>query len=104
MRKRTLWAALAVAAISTAAWAFPWDIDLYDSPAKKPYSWKMRPMPEGSVARPGDSDITKVNRMTGDPASPEGRALQNPYTVDEALLKKGEHTFTIYCQIGRAHV
>ena len=45
MRKRTLWAALAVAAISTAAWAFPWDIDLYDSPAKKPYSWKMRPMP-----------------------------------------------------------
>lgn len=98
MRKRTIWAALAVAAISTAAWAFPWDIDMYDSAALKAYEWKMRPMPEGSVPRPGPTDITNMYRMTGDPATPEGKALQNPYSADEALLKKGQHTFEIYCQ------
>ena len=34
MRKRTLWAALAVAAISTAAWAFPWDFDKPGGPPR----------------------------------------------------------------------
>lgn len=98
MRRRTIWAILGVALLSTAAWAFPWDIDMVDSPAAKAYKWKMMPLPEGVVARNGATDITKVRRMNVDVSTPEGKAIANPYAVDEALLAKGKKTFDVYCQ------
>lgn len=98
MRRARLWALVGAVALSTAAWAFPWDIDMVDSPAFKPYEWSMRGLPEGSVARVGATDITKVRRMNIDLSAPEGKSTPNPYTVDEALLSKGKNTFDTYCQ------
>lgn len=98
MRKSTLWAIVGAVVLSTAAWAFPWDTDMVDSPAFKPYEWSMRPMPEGSVARNGSTDITKIRRMNVDVSTPEGKATPNPYAVDEALLAKGKKGFDVYCQ------
>lgn len=98
MRRGTLWAIIGAALVSTAAWAFPWDIDMVDSPAFKPYEWKMRDLPEGSVARNGPTDITKIRRMSLDVNDPSWKQTANPYPVDDALLAKGKHTFEIYCQ------
>lgn len=98
MRKRTLWAMFGAVALSTAAWAFPWDWDMVDSPAFKAYEWPMMGLPEGVVARNGDTDITKVRRMNPDPLAPETKALPNPYTADEALVGQGKAAFETYCQ------
>lgn len=98
MRRTKLWILAGVVLASTAAWAFPWDIDMADSPAFKPYEWHMRDLPEGTVARKGATDITNVTRVNMDPASPEGMALTSPYEVTEAQLAKGKHVFEVYCQ------
>lgn len=89
---------LGVVLASGAALAFPWDIDMVDSPAFKAYEWKMRPLPEGSVARKGATDITNVTRMNADMSTPEGKAVANPYAADEANLARGKHLFEVYCQ------
>ena len=72
--KKLLVGTLLVGLGSTAAWAFPWDIDMVDSPAYKAYEWKMSPLPEGAVSvnrfRGG---YTKMSRML-----PEGQNLTLP--------------------------
>jgi S-disulfanyl-L-cysteine oxidoreductase SoxD len=88
---------------STAAWAFPWDIDMVDSLAFKAFEWRMKPLPVGTVSigrfRGG---FDKTTRMT-----PVGDALANPLAADAqvptptgpiAATKKGEHLFGIYCR------
>jgi S-disulfanyl-L-cysteine oxidoreductase SoxD len=92
--KRILGGLACVALGSTAAWAFPWDIDMTDSQAFKAYEWKMHPLPDGAVSvdrfRGG---FTKMTRMT-----PEGQNLANPYTPDANRRHEGDRLFTIYCQ------
>ena len=96
-RSRAIIIAGAVLA-STAAWAFPWDIDMSDSPAWKAYEWPMMQLPAGVVARPGIDDIHSVRRTDVAVGSPEAKALQNPYAADADILPQGKHIFEVYCQ------
>lgn len=98
MRRRKLWILAGVVLLSTAAWAFPWDIDMIDSTGFKPYEWKMRDLPEGTVARKGTTDITNVTRPGFKDTSPEGAAMTSPYEATPEQLAKGEHIFVVYCQ------
>jgi mono/diheme cytochrome c family protein len=92
-----------VALGSTAAWAFPWDIDMTDSLAFKAFEWRMKELPVGTVSIGGfRGGFDKTTRMT-----PAGDALQNPLAADAqvstpmgpiAATKKGEHLFQLYCQ------
>src|SRR3982751_5257414 len=92
-----------VALGSTAAWAFPWDIDMSASLAFKAFEWRMKPLPVGTVsigAYRGGFD--KTTRMT-----PAGDALASPFGADAKLstptgqipvTQQGEHLFNIYCR------
>src|SRR5262245_27274530 len=87
-----------VALGSTAAWAFPWDIDMTDSVAFKAFEWRMKPLPVGTVSIGGfRGGFDKTTRMT-----PAGDALANPLAADAQVstptgpipvTKKGEHLF-----------
>jgi len=98
MLKRRLGIILGVLLCSTAAWAFPWDIDMSDSPAFKAYEWKMMALPEGTVARNGPTDITKIRRMNIDLTQPGAKDIKDPYAVDDAHLAMGKSIFGTYCQ------
>ena len=37
--------------VSSAAYAFPWDIDMVDSVSYRGYEWKMLPTPEGAASQ-----------------------------------------------------
>src|SRR5687768_12990708 len=93
-KKKLVVSAALVAMASTAAWAFPWDIDMVDSLAYKAYEWKMMPLPEGAQSvnwfRGGYSKMTRM--------MPEAEAIASPITVDDQVLIKGERLFAIYCQ------
>src|SRR5690349_21306254 len=101
--KRVALGLVLVALGSTAAWAFPWDIDMVDSVAFKAFEWKMKKLPVGSVSISGyRGGYDKTTRMT-----PVGDALTNPMTAESlvttptgpiAASKKGEHLFNIYCR------
>lgn len=88
---RRSWVAGALLLASGVAYAFPWDIDMVDAVYLRAYEWKMLPNPEGTVSR--DNYVANHDRN-----SPEGMALTNPYTVDDALVAQGEQMFGVYCQ------
>lgn len=90
--RRVVVGALALMGLSTAAWAFPWDIDMVDALYKKAYGWKMMTPPEGAVSR---------NRFSQnhDRTTPEGAALVNPLQSSPETLKQGERMFTVYCAV-----
>lgn len=67
-----------------------WLIDMFDSASIKAYEAPMAPLPDGVVSR--NRYVPNSNRY-----SPEGRALQNPYPVDEAALASGKWGYTTYC-------
>jgi mono/diheme cytochrome c family protein len=106
MRKQNLIAAGCVGLLaSTAAWAFPWDIDMVDAVFLRAFEWEMWGTPEGSVS---------INRYRegcdptcADPSEvlPEwnrdaigGNILTNPLASSEEVLADGERLFSIYCQ------
>lgn len=90
--RRRVWLAAGAALVaSTAAWAFPWDIDMVDAEFFRAYEWTMMQPPEGAVSR--DNYVANYSRDT-----PEGQGLANPYAVNDATLATGERMFEVYCQ------
>ena len=106
MRKRNLIVAGCAGLVaSTAAWAFPWDIDMVDAVFLRAFEWEMRGEPEGSVS---------INRYRencdptcSDPAEvqPEwnrddigGTVQTNPLTASDEVLEQGKFYFEVYCQ------
>lgn len=87
MRRKLRWAVAAGALFSTAAWAFPWDIDMVDAQFVRAYEWVMMTPPEGVVSR--DRYRPQWNRTT-----PEGQSLRNPFAPDPA---QGKRMFEVYC-------
>jgi mono/diheme cytochrome c family protein len=75
---------------STAAWAFPWDIDMTDAVFYRAYEWAMPSLPEGTASR--NRYFQNYDRNT-----PAGQALTNPYPVDDASLAEGRVMFRTYC-------
>ena len=103
-RSRRIAAVLVALALgSTAAWAFPWDIDMVDSLAFKAFEWRMKPLPVGTVSIGGfRGGFDKTTRMT-----PAGDALTSPLAADAkvstptgpiAVTQQGEHLFKVYCR------
>jgi mono/diheme cytochrome c family protein len=86
MRKLLITTA-AVGALSTAAWAFPWDTDMVDAVYKRAFAWKMATLPENTVS---------VNhaRLQGSRYAPETAAMTIPEGID---LAEGKRSFDIYC-------
>jgi len=85
--RKFLTAVMCVGAVSTVAWAFPWDTDMVDAVFKRAYSWKMADLPEGVVS---------VNhaRMPGDHYAPETATMAIPADSD---LVEGKRLFENYC-------
>mgnify|MGYP003950789619 CR=1 FL=1 len=81
---------------STAAWAFPWDIDMVDAVFLRAYEWKMMALPEGAVST-NRFVATEEQRSMAYKYMPEGMALQNPYPTDEASVANGKRMFEVYC-------
>ena len=83
-------AVLAGLSISSTAMALPWDIDMVDAYFLRGYEWSMMTVPEGAVS---------INRWAPnyDRMTPEGMALQSPYTADAAHVATGEQMFNTYC-------
>ena len=89
--RRALVGAGALLAVSTTAWAFPWDIDMVDAVYLRAYEWVMQPPPEGTVSR--SRYVANHSRDT-----PVGQALTNPYGANAEALAQGERMFEVYCQ------
>ena len=90
LNRKVLVGGAALAALSTAAWAFPWDIDMVDAKYLRAYEWKMMTPPEGAV-----SDRYVANGSRDDAA---GQAMTSPYTASPEHVATGERMFGIYCQ------
>ena len=85
---RKVWtAALALGALSTVAWAFPWDTDMVDAVFKRAYSWNMATLPEGVISKNHD-------RLPGDRLAPETASMEIPTGRN---LDEGKRLFDIYC-------
>ena len=52
---------LACLLVSATAYAFPWDIDLVDSPALKGYKWRMMKPADNSISQEQSSPFTGLN-------------------------------------------
>jgi mono/diheme cytochrome c family protein len=104
-------------ALSTTAYAFPWDIDLVDSPMVRGYEVPMGTPPADSISnhyRPFNYDNLDPDFVAKDMAATGGKmALQellnqekenikatDPYEdpTDYAMLTNGEVMFRTYCQ------
>ncbi len=75
-----------VGLLSAAAWAFPWDTDMVDAVYLRAFSWKMQPLPEGSVS-------VNMARAPGNRNAPS-RLAKAPEAVD---IAEGQRNFDIYC-------
>lgn len=89
--RRSFLIAGAAALVSTAAWAFPWDIDMNDADFYRAFEWAMSDLPEGVVSR--NMYVANHDRLT-----PEGQALTNPYGADAAAVANGAVMFKTYCE------
>ncbi|MFM2161692.1 MAG: hypothetical protein RLZZ383_1204 [Pseudomonadota bacterium] len=93
---RTL-SVMAFSAVSSTAWALPWNIDMVDSDAVKAYEQEMRTLPQGVVAQPNAlTPLGYVRNYVRESA--EGQALKNPFEVNDAFLATGERMYGVYCQ------
>lgn len=103
LRSRVTWVLAGLCAAGV-AWASPWDIDMIQSTAYKPYKWQMMLPPEGSVRREGPSytrakgegyyqnqSIPAIDRMKAD-------SLTDPYAKDPKHLETGKKRFEVSCQ------
>jgi mono/diheme cytochrome c family protein len=95
------WAKVALGAavglgLSSVALGLPWDIDMADAQQRKAYSFDMGTLPEGVVAQPALTSPKgyATNYVRG---TPEGEALANPLTDDEATRAVGKRMFGTYC-------
>ncbi len=67
-----------------------WLTDMMDGQNIKAYESTMAQVPEGAVSR--NRYVPNADRMT-----PEGKALANPYAVDDDLLATGEWAYQVWC-------
>lgn len=99
MRDKLRWiaAGLATMAVTTAAFALPWDIDMADSQVVKGYERDMGTLPSGVVAQDalGSPKVHVTNHKRG---SAEGEALANPLEpASPETLAQGGRMYGIYC-------
>ena len=93
---------LACLLVSATAYAFPWDIDLVDSPALKGYKWRMMTPADGSISQEQSSPFTAVDSIiaksgpdeNGDPLPPRIVRPNAPAIVTPLL----ENNSAIYKQ------
>lgn len=84
------------AAVATAAFGLPWDVDMADNQAYKGYERDMGTLPDGVVAQPSlESPKTHVTNFKR--GSDEGQALANPLADSPETLARGEKMYQIYC-------
>ena len=105
--------------VSTAAWAFPWDIDLIDGVSLKSYEWKMRDVfpgrtasvdaaggrlwTGGSVQRPSASqprphaDGWYQDNYVASVDYARSTDLKSPFEVDGKLLAAGKRHYGVSC-------
>jgi mono/diheme cytochrome c family protein len=86
MRKLVI-ATLSAGALSTIAWAFPWDTDMVDATYLRAFAWEMATLPEGTIS---------VNhaRMPGTRYDANVNSLAIPDSVD---VEDGSRMFDAYC-------
>jgi mono/diheme cytochrome c family protein len=89
-------AAAVVGVASTAAWALPWDIDMFDAQSVKAYEEPMRPLPAGVVSQ---ANITSPKSFVEnyDRVTPQGQALLSPFDATPETLARGERMYGVYC-------
>ena len=96
-------------AVSTAAYAFPWDIDLVDTPFFRGYEWKMQSPVDGTVSQNHyrshsySDDLmaqsNNDNRIAMASYFGSHTDLVSPLSAtDQKTLQKGEVMFRTYCQ------
>jgi mono/diheme cytochrome c family protein len=83
--KKTIGISALFFGLSTAAFAFPWDIDMVDSLFVRGYEKPMMTPPEGAISQNNYRPAKTVNPY-------EGRE------TELAVLEKGEVAFRTYCQ------
>jgi cytochrome c2 len=109
--KKIMTTAVGLFLVSATAYAFPWDIDLVDTPMLRGYEWQMAATPEGSVflnhhrlyvysdelfeSSNGDNCMVLVMYYGID-----GSKMVSPHIDPNApeVLKQGEVMFKTYCQ------
>ena len=97
-------------AVSSVAYAFPWDIDLVDTPYFRGYEWHMQSPAEGTVSanhyRPHSYSDDLMAQSNNDNRVALGAYyganmadLNSPLSAtDTDVLNKGEVMFRTYCQ------
>ena len=97
-------------AVSSVAYAFPWDIDLVDTPYFRGYEWHMQSPAEGTVSvnhyRPHSYSDDLMAQSNNDNRVALGAyyganmaELNSPLSATDAeVLNKGEVMFRTYCQ------
>lgn len=78
---------LSLGALSTIAWAFPWDTDMVDATYLRAYAWEMATLPEGVIS-------VNAARIPGDRYSEATSSMVIPETID---MKDGQRKFDVYC-------
>ena len=107
--KKPLFILGGIFAVSTAAYAFPWDIDLVDTPFFRGYEWKMQSPAEGTISQ----NFYRDHRLSSEEQSAfesnfytfsanyiSTSGLESPYSnvKDAKMLAHGEVMFRTYCQ------
>jgi mono/diheme cytochrome c family protein len=108
--KKVLTATALFFGLSTAAVAFPWDIDMVDSLFVRGYEAPMENLPEGVVSQNNYRPTGYENLSAEDQAAVDALkiikaqsnlTIEDPYAgkeADQAVLLQGETAFTYYCQ------
>ena len=108
--KKPLFVIVGLFAVSSVAYAFPWDIDLVDTPYFRGYEWRMQSPVEGTISvnhyRPHSYDDDLMAQSNNDNRIALGAyyganmaEMTSPLTpTDAAVLNKGEVMFRTYCQ------
>ncbi|HYA35343.1 MAG TPA: c-type cytochrome [Candidatus Binataceae bacterium] len=79
----------AVTSVSSPAWSFPWDIDMYRGPAIQPMAVAPRVMPDGTLPTHGGEPPTTREQMTAQ--------LKNPLEATAENLERGKALYMNNC-------
>jgi mono/diheme cytochrome c family protein len=98
LKRRARWVAAGVAtlAVTSAAFALPWDTDMTDSQAVKAYEQNMGTLPAG-VASQDQRISPKVHRTNYKRGSAEAEALSSPIEATPENVALGGRMFSTYC-------
>ena len=85
--------ALSLTLIAPAAWAFPWDIDMYRGATVKPLTEAPRDMPEGTLPMAKDGERSELPMTRAEMTANE----HNPLSVSPENLEAGKSLYTTNC-------